>query len=136
MKGLTERRDCRNTSPIPKAAVSLPLLGHAIPLMRDQVTTTMTAWRPGQLLDVREVMVKLSLDMLAATVFSGSIDEQAFHQLRRDLSVVMNGVGTRILPPDWAERLPLPANRRFTAARDAVRATIGDAVDQLRASRS
>lgn len=116
--------------------MSLPLLGHAIPLMRDQVTTTMTAWRPGQLLDVREVMVKLSLDMLAATVFSGSIDEQAFHQLRRDLSVVMNGVGTRILPPDWAERLPLPANRRFTAARDAVRATIGDAVDQLRASRS
>jgi pentalenene oxygenase len=72
--------------------------------------------------------------MLSATVFSGSIDEQAFHQLRRDLSVVMNGVGTRIMLPDWAERLPLPANRRFTAARDAVRATIGEAVDELRAS--
>jgi cytochrome P450 len=103
-------------------------------LMREQVTTTTAAWRPGQLLDVREVMVKLSLDMLAATVFSGSIDEHAFHQLRRDLSVVMNGVGTRIMLPDWAERLPLPANRRFTAARDAVRATINDAVDTLRAA--
>jgi pentalenene oxygenase len=105
-----------------------------VDLMREQVTSTTTGWRAGQVLDVREVMVKLSLDMLSATVFSGSIDEQAFHQLRRDLSVVMNGVGTRIMLPDWAERLPLPANRRFTAARDAVRATIGEAVDELRAS--
>ncbi len=105
-----------------------------VDLMRNQVTTTMSRWTPGQVLDVREVMVKLSLDMLATTVFSGSIDEQAFHQLRRDLSVVMNGVGTRIMLPDWAERLPLPANRRFNAARDAVRTTIGHAVDELRAS--
>ncbi|WP_406470971.1 hypothetical protein [Streptomyces sp. NBC_01615] len=37
VKGLTERRDCRNASPIPKAAGSLPLLGHAIPLMRDNL---------------------------------------------------------------------------------------------------
>ncbi|MGW0757502.1 cytochrome P450 [Streptomyces sp. NPDC002814] len=72
--------------------------------------------------------------MLASTVFSGSIDEHAFQRLRRDLSVVMNGVGTRIMLPDWAERLPLPANRRFTAARDAVRATIDAAVAELRAS--
>ncbi|GGN52029.1 cytochrome P450 [Streptomyces albiflavescens] len=105
-----------------------------VDLMREQVTATMNGWRPGQVLDVREVMVKLSLDMLSATVFSGSIDEQAFHQLRRDLSVVMNGVGARIMLPDWVEKLPLPANRRFTAARDAVRATIDAAVAELRAA--
>lgn len=105
-----------------------------VDIMRDQVTEAMSDWRPGQVFDVREAMVKLSLDMLAATVFSGSIDDQAFRQLRSDLSVVMNGVGTRIMLPDWAERLPLPANRRFNAARDAVRATIGRAVDELRAT--
>lgn len=105
-----------------------------VDLMREQVTATTAGWKPGEVLDVREVMVKLSLDMLAATVFSSSIDKEAFDQLRRDLSVVMNGVGTRIMLPDWAERLPLPANRRFTAARDAVRATISGAVDKLRDS--
>ncbi|WP_308298798.1 cytochrome P450 [Streptomyces sp. GESEQ-35] len=105
-----------------------------VDLMREQVTEAMAGWCPGQVLDVREVMVKLSLDMLASTVFSGSIDEQAFQRLRRDLSVVMNGVGSRIMLPDWAEKLPLPANRRFTAARDAVRATIDAAVAELRAS--
>lgn len=105
-----------------------------VDIMREQVTTTVAAWQPGQTIDVREAMVELSLDMLAATVFSGSLDPQAFRRLRRDLSVVMNGVGARIMLPDWVERLPLPANRRFTAARDALRATISEAVDKLRAS--
>ncbi|MET9834934.1 cytochrome P450 [Streptomyces sp. NPDC006385] len=105
-----------------------------VDLMRDQVSAVTDSWQPGQVLDVREVMVKLSLDMLAATVFSGSIDEDAFDELRHSLSVVMNGVGARIMLPDWVEKLPLPANRRFTAARDAVRATIDAAVTELRAA--
>ncbi|MFG2647734.1 cytochrome P450 [Streptomyces sp. NPDC048436] len=105
-----------------------------VDLMRDQVTQTVATWTPGQLLDVREAMVKLSLDMLAATVFASSLDDQAFQRLRRDLSVVMNGVGTRVMLPDWVEKLPLPANRRFNASRAAVRDIIGHAVDELRAS--
>lgn len=105
-----------------------------IGIMREQVALTTSRWRPGQVLDVREEMVGLSLDMLAATVFSSSIGATAFDRLRRDLSVVMNGVGTRIMLPDWVERLPLPANRRFTAARDAVRATVAEAVERLRAT--
>lgn len=102
--------------------------------MREQATATVASWAGGQTVDVRESMVKLSLDMLAATVFSGSIDEQTFRRLRRDLSVVMNGVGARIMLPDWVERLPLPFNRKFTAARDGVRATISRAVRDLRTS--
>ncbi|MEV0321802.1 cytochrome P450 [Streptomyces sp. NPDC050658] len=105
-----------------------------VDLMRDQVTGTIADWKPGQVLDVREAMVKLSLDMLAATVFASSLDDQAFLRLRRDLSVVMNGVGARVMLPDWVEKLPLPANRRFNASRAAVRAIIGNAVDELRAS--
>ncbi|OEJ37476.1 cytochrome P450 [Streptomyces agglomeratus] len=105
-----------------------------VDLMREQVTSTVADWKPGQVVDVREAMVKLSLDMLVATVFSSSLDERAFHQLRRDLSIVMNGVGTRVMLPDWVEKLPLPANRRFNESRAAVRAIIGDAVDGLRAS--
>jgi pentalenene oxygenase len=79
-------------------------------------------------------MVALSLDMLARTVFSGSLDDTTFRRLRRDLSVVMNGVGARIMLPDWVERLPLPFNRRFDRARDAVRATVHHAVDDLQAA--
>ncbi|MGI5396704.1 cytochrome P450 [Streptomyces sp. CA-251251] len=102
--------------------------------MRGETEAVVDGWTRGREIDVREAMVGLSLDMLAKTVFSGSLDEATFRRLRADLSVVMNGVGARVMLPDWVERLPLPVNRRFTAARDAVRATIDRAVTGLRAS--
>ena len=105
-----------------------------VDLMRAEVTATVAAWERGRPLDVREAMVGLSLDMLAKTVFAGSLDEAVFQRLRSDLSVVMNGVGVRMMLPDWAERLPLPFNRRFDRARAGVRATINTAVDELQAS--
>lgn len=105
-----------------------------VDLMRAEVTATVAGWEPGRTLDVREAMVGLSLDMLAKTVFAGSLDDAVFSRLRSDLSVVLNDVGVRIMVPDWAERLPLPFNRRFDRARDGVRATISAAVDELQAS--
>ncbi|MEU9228967.1 cytochrome P450 [Streptomyces massasporeus] len=104
--------------------------------MRDEVTAAVDTWKPGQAFDVREAMVKLSLDMLAKTVLSDSLDDSAFRRVREDLSVVMAGVGARVMMPDWVEKMPLPANRRFNRARDAVRATIEDAVDKLQVERS
>ncbi|MBU6532063.1 cytochrome P450 [Streptomyces sp. NPDC057245] len=102
--------------------------------MRTETDAAVDGWVPGRRLDVREAMVGLSLNMLAKTVFSGSLDDATFRRLRADLSIVMNGVGARVMLPDWVERLPLPANRRFNAARDAVRATIDRAVSDLQAS--
>ncbi|MGX5207229.1 cytochrome P450 [Streptomyces violaceus] len=105
-----------------------------VDIMRAEAAATVDGWEPGQALDVREAMVGLSLDMLAKTVFAGSLDDAVFRRLRRDLSVVLNDVGVRIMLPDWAERLPLPFNRRFDRARAGVRATINTAVDELQAS--
>ncbi|WP_046728910.1 cytochrome P450 [Streptomyces humi] len=105
-----------------------------VDLMRGEVDSAVDGWTPGADLDVREAMVKLSLDMLVKTVFSGSINAETFAQLRRDLSVVMNGVGVRIMLPDWFERLPLPFNRRFDRARDDARATINGAIAALQAA--
>ncbi|MFI8895778.1 cytochrome P450 [Streptomyces paradoxus] len=105
-----------------------------VDIMRDEVTATVADWELGRPLDVREAMVGLSLDMLAKTVFAGSLDDAVFRRLRSDLSVVMNGVGVRLMLPDWAERLPLPFNRRFDRARAGVRATVNTAVDELQAS--
>ncbi|MGW6902866.1 cytochrome P450 [Streptomyces sp. NPDC054940] len=105
-----------------------------VDIMRAEVAATVAGWEPGQPLDVREAMVGLSLDMLAKTVFAGSLDDAVFRRLRSDLSVVLNDVGVRIMLPDWTERLPLPFNRRFDRARDGVRATINTAVDELQAS--
>jgi pentalenene oxygenase len=96
--------------------------------------------------------------MPAKTVFAGSLDDAVFRRLRSDLSVVMNGVGVRLMlpdcagrlplpstadstgpgpayaPPYWAERLPLPFNRPFDRARAGVRTTVNTAVEELQAS--
>jgi pentalenene oxygenase len=105
-----------------------------VDIMRAEVTATVAGWEPGRSLDVREAMVGLSLDMLAKTVFAGSLDDAVFRRLRSDLSVVLNDVGVRIMLPDWAERLPLPFNRRFDRAQAGVRATVNAAVEELQAS--
>ncbi|MFE9728647.1 cytochrome P450 [Streptomyces sp. NPDC005794] len=115
-------------------AFGRPEIARYVDIMRDETTAAVDSWAPGRELDVREAMVKLSLGMLAKTVFGGSLDEATFRRLREDLSVVMNGVGARVMLPDWVERLPLPFNRRFTAARDAVRATVEQAVTELQES--
>lgn len=109
-------------------------IGRYVDIMRAEVAATVAGWEPGRTLDVREAMVGLSLDMLAKTVFAGSLDDAVFRRLRSDLSVVLNDVGVRIMLPDWTERLPLPFNRRFDRARAGVRATINSAVDELQAS--
>ncbi|MFJ8537669.1 cytochrome P450 [Streptomyces sp. NPDC093591] len=105
-----------------------------IDIMRAEVTAAVGAWKPGETVDVHKAMVQLSLNMLAKTVFAGSLDEATFRQLRGDLSVVMNGIGARVMLPDWVERLPLPFNRRFDRARADIRATINSAVEELKAS--
>ncbi|KPC81123.1 cytochrome P450 [Streptomyces sp. NRRL S-4] len=115
-------------------AFGRPEIARYVDIMRAETKAAVDTWIPGQQLDVREAMVKLSLDMLAKTIFAGSLDEATFRRLRDDLSVVMNGVGARVMLPDWVERLPLPFNRRFNAARDAVRATITQAVAELQHS--
>ncbi|MEU0137200.1 cytochrome P450 [Streptomyces sp. NPDC006296] len=115
-------------------AFGRPQIARYVELMRAETDDAVDGWQPGHRLDVREAMVKLSLDMLAKTIFAGSLDDVTFRRLRDDLSVVMNGVGARVMLPDWMERVPLPVNRRFDAARDAVRATINHAVAELQES--
>ncbi|MFD6282067.1 cytochrome P450 [Streptomyces sp. NPDC060209] len=115
-------------------AFGRPEIAHYVDIMRAETNAAVDTWAPGRQLDVHEAMIALSLDMLAKTIFAGSLDEATFRRLREDLSVVMNGVGARVMLPDWVERLPLPFNRRFNAARDAVRATINQAVADLQKS--
>ncbi|WP_267882406.1 MULTISPECIES: cytochrome P450 [unclassified Streptomyces] len=105
-----------------------------VAVMRRRADAAVDRWRPGRRLDVHRAMVDLSLDMLVRTVFSGSLDDEAFRRVRENLSTVMRGVGIRVVLPDWAERLPLPHNRRFEAARAAVRTTVTRAVAELEAT--
>ncbi|MBT2510489.1 cytochrome P450 [Streptomyces sp. ISL-98] len=115
-------------------AFARPELGRYVDIMRTATEAELEAWAPGQRLDVRETMIRLSLDMLTKTVFSDRLAPATFRQLRQNMALVMDSVGVRIMLPGWAKRLPLPVNRRFDRARADIRATISAAVTELRAT--
>ncbi|MFE5813120.1 cytochrome P450 [Streptomyces sp. NPDC056479] len=115
-------------------AFARPELGRYVDIMRAATETELDTWEPGQRMDVRETMIRLSLDMLMQTIFSDRLDAQAFRRLRQNMSTVMDSIGLRLMLPGWAKRLPIPLNTRFDKARADIRATISAAVSDLRAT--
>lgn len=113
---------------------SRPKIASYVDVMRSEANAAIEEWVPGQAVDVREAMIKLSLDMLVKTVFAGSLDSAVFARLCENLSVILSGIGVRLMMPDWVERLPIAFNRRFLKARDDIRATIGEAIAALQSS--
>jgi pentalenene oxygenase len=115
-------------------AFARPELGRYVDIMRAVTQAELDTWESGRRMDVRETMISLSLDMLTKTIFSDRLDAGTFRELRQNMAAVMDSIGLRIMIPGWAKRLPLPLNRRFDRARTAIRATISEAVADLRAT--
>ncbi|MEJ8667896.1 cytochrome P450 [Streptomyces sp. MS1.AVA.1] len=115
-------------------AFARPELGRYVDIMRTSTEAELATWEPGRRMDVRETMIRLSLEMLTRTVFSNRLDASTFRELRQNMASVMDSVGLRIMLPAWVKRLPIPLNRRFDRARAAIRTTISQAIADLRTS--
>lgn len=92
-------------------------------------------WREGQVLDLHAAMMRLTLDIVAATLFSSGVDAAAAEAIGASLDVIMarySDMTYAILP--WLARAPLPANRRFAAALTKIDATIRGLIAARRAS--
>lgn len=92
-------------------------------------------WREGQVFDLHAAMMRLTLDIVAATLFSSGVDEAAADAIAETLDVVMG----RFADPTfsffpWVARLPLPMNRRYAAARERLDAIIRGLISARRAS--
>ncbi|MFJ7073699.1 cytochrome P450 [Streptomyces sp. NPDC098781] len=115
-------------------AFARPELGRYVEIMRTATQAEIDTWEPGRRMDVRETMIRLSLDMLMQTIFSDRLDAGTFRRLRHNMSTVMDSIGVRLMLPGWAKRLPIPLNTRFERGRADIRETISAAVADLRAS--
>lgn len=76
-----------------------------------------STWREGQVLDLHAAMLRLTLDIVAETLFSSGVDRHAADGIAASLDAIM----ARFSDPSfgffpWLAALPLPANRRFAAA--------------------
>lgn len=95
---------------------------------------TADGWSDGSRVDLDQEMMRLTLAVVAKTLYDADIENEA-DEIGEALSLVM-GMFPRIMNP-FAEillRLPIPSTRQFLAARDRLDATIYRMIRERRAS--
>ena len=85
---------------------------------------TRDRWQPGETLDVATEMMRLTLAVVAKTLFNADVDAEA-GDIGTSLAAVLEIFNTVLLPfSEYLEKLPLPAVKRFERARARLDQTI------------
>ncbi|MFD4584594.1 cytochrome P450 [Streptomyces sp. NPDC058434] len=90
------------------------------------------AWEPGQEIDVEKEVASLSVETLAATMFSTDIGQPAVEAVREHLPVLLENLLIRAASPKFLDRVPIRANRDFDAATATLRRVIDEVVASAR----
>jgi len=91
-------------------------------------------WRAGVEMDIAAEMMRLTLAIVARTLFSADVSAEA-GEIGAALSEVLGLFETVLMPfSEWLEKLPLPSVRRFERARASLDATIYRIIGQRRSS--
>ena len=91
-------------------------------------------WQEGKTLDLHQEMMRLTLAIVARTLFDADVDSQA-DEVGAALNEVMSLFGFLLLPfSEYLERFPLPPVRRMERARDRLDRVIYGMIEQRRAS--
>ncbi|MFE3073564.1 cytochrome P450 [Streptomyces sp. NPDC059247] len=102
--------------------------------MREVTEEQIDAWPTGRTLALDEELYGLTLAVTLRNLFSTGLDDNALTRLSTSLQTVLDGVLWRCLDTtDLVEKLPLPTNRRFSAAVESMHATVDEVIDRHRA---
>jgi cytochrome P450 len=95
---------------------------------------TREQWTPGQQMDLAVEMPRLTLAIVAKTLFSADVSSEA-DGIGHALTEIFSLFDTLLLPfSDWIHRLPLPVVRRFERARDSLDKVVYGLIAERRAS--
>jgi cytochrome P450 len=91
-------------------------------------------WRDGETLDVAQEMMRLTLAIVAKTLFDADVEAEAA-EIGQALTEVLKMFETFSSPlTDILDKLPTPANRRIQRARERLDQTIYRIIEERRAS--
>ncbi|MEP6509660.1 MAG: cytochrome P450, partial [Gemmatimonadales bacterium] len=95
---------------------------------------TRSGWKDGATVDMHVEMMRLTLAVVAKTLFDADVDAEAA-DIGSALTVAFESFNFGILPfTELLEKLPLPYVRRFNAARDTLDRTIYRMIAERRAT--
>jgi cytochrome P450 len=102
--------------------------------MVDYALRTSNAWTDGSVIDIHEQMMKLTLAIVAQTLFSADVEGEA-NEIGEALTTTFDAFNVGVLPfSEIIERMPLPYMKRFYAARARLDATIYRIIEERRSS--
>jgi cytochrome P450 len=103
-------------------------------VMAERAAGLREQWKPGASVDVLDAMMRLTLSIVAQTLFSTEVDAEA-DEIGQALTEVFSLFEIILLPfSEILEKLPLPAVRRFKRARKRLDETIYRLIAERRAS--
>ena len=103
--------------------------------MGEYATRTSERWLDGQTLDMHTEMMRLTLGIVARTLFDADVENEAA-EIGEALTTAFESFNFAMLPfTEYLEKLPLPSVRRFNAARDTLDRTIYRMIEERRRSR-
>ncbi|HZG50991.1 MAG TPA: cytochrome P450, partial [Pyrinomonadaceae bacterium] len=103
-------------------------------LMVEYAARDSDRWQDGETRDIAHEMMRLTLAIVGKTLFDADVESEA-DEIGGALTQILELFQMLLLPySEYLERLPLPANRRFTRARAALDAVIYRIIEERRAS--
>lgn len=103
-------------------------------VMVERAEQASASWHDGEVSDVGQEMMRLTLRIVAQTLFSANVDDEA-DRIGRSMSDLVALFDYLLLPfSEWLQKLPLPHSRRFGRARDTLNSVIYGIIDERRRS--
>lgn len=102
--------------------------------MTDFAVRTRSQWKNRATVDMHTEMMRLTLGIVAKTLFDADVDSEAA-EIGGAMTAAFESFNYAMLPfTEYLDRLPIPAVRRFNAARDRLDRTIYRMINERRAS--
>ena len=93
-------------------------------VMSEYAARLRDGWKPGATLDISEQMSRLTLSVVAKTLFSADMESKA-SEIGEAINTVLKMLRMRMIPfSEYLEKLPLPSIRRFEQARARLEAIV------------
>jgi cytochrome P450 len=103
-------------------------------VMTEYAAVTAARWRDGEMLDISQEMMRLTLAIVAKTLFDANVESEA-DEIGAALTAVMELFDMLLMPfSELLEKLPLPHVRRFKRAKERLDSTIYRIIAERRRS--
>ncbi|MEP6849370.1 MAG: cytochrome P450 [Acidobacteriota bacterium] len=104
---------------------------HAMVMYADRMAGS---WQAGDVRDIDKEMMHLTLQIVAKTLFSADVTDEA-NEIGGAMTALVHLFNYLLLPfSEWLEKLPLPQSKRFAKAKETLNSVIYGIIDERRSS--